>query len=54
MTDADWPKRPDGSNKSVGEMTPAERERVMRASVDRLKPEFARMGVRLQHKGDLH
>jgi hypothetical protein len=36
-----WPTHTDGSNKTVGEMTPTERARVKRESVDRLKSKFA-------------
>lgn len=37
---SDWPKRPDGSNKTVGEMTREERSAVFKAATARLKAEF--------------
>jgi len=35
-----WPTRPDGSNKTVGEMTPAERKQVFTDAAARLKDQF--------------
>ena len=35
-----WPKRPDGTNKTMGEMTPEERREQMEAAVLRLKAEL--------------
>ena len=32
-----WPTHPDGTNKTVGEMTPAEKREVMKAAADRFK-----------------
>lgn len=32
-----WPKRDDGTNKNMGEMTPAERREQWQAAVDRYK-----------------
>jgi hypothetical protein len=37
---ADWPKRPDGTNKTMGEMTPEERKAQVQASLGRLKAEL--------------
>jgi hypothetical protein len=34
-----WPTRADGSNKKIGEMTPAERQAVTAAAARRLKAE---------------
>lgn len=42
---SDWPKRPDGRNKKVGEMTPDERREVFAASAKRLAAEFQRPEV---------
>jgi hypothetical protein len=42
---APWPKRPDGSNKTMGEMTPAERRAQFTAACQRLKAEFERPEV---------
>jgi hypothetical protein len=38
---SDWPKRPDGSNMTVGEMTPEDARRVTREAAERLKAQFA-------------
>lgn len=35
-----WPKRPDGSNKTMGEMTPAERSEQTRIACERLQMEL--------------
>ena len=35
-----WPKRPDGSNMTIGEMTPEQRREQFRRSVLRIKAEF--------------
>jgi hypothetical protein len=35
-----WPKHPDGRNKTMGEMTPEESRAVIAASCARLKAEF--------------
>lgn len=32
---SEWPKRPDGSNMTVGEMTPEDRKRVLREAAER-------------------
>lgn len=37
---SNWPKREDGSNKTVGEMTSEEKREVFKASAARLKAEF--------------
>lgn len=37
---SDWPKRPDGSNMSIGEMTPEDARRVMREAAERFKAKF--------------
>lgn len=37
---SDWPKRPDGSNMSVGEMTSEDRKRVMRDAAQRFKEKW--------------
>ena len=36
-----WPKREDGSNKSLGEMTPEERRAQLKAAVERFKVKHA-------------
>ena len=43
--DKPWPTRPDGTNKTMGEMTHEERREQWRRAVERAKPGFARMGV---------
>jgi hypothetical protein len=48
---AAWPKHPDGTDKKIGEMTAAEASEVHRRAIDRLKPEFAAMGVKLNYAG---
>lgn len=35
-----WPKRPDGTNKTMGEMTPEERREQFEAAAQRLKAEL--------------
>lgn len=40
-----WPTRADGTNKTVGEMTQAERREVFTASTQRLSAEFQRPEV---------
>jgi hypothetical protein len=41
-----WPKRPDGSNMSVGEMTPEQRRAVFGEAVRQTKRYFERPDVR--------
>lgn len=48
MTDDNWPKRADGSNKSVGEMTKDEARQVFRDAGKRLEAEFNRPAVKAQ------
>lgn len=43
---SDWPTRPDGSNMTVGEMTPEQRRAVFAAAVQRTKAHFERPEVR--------
>jgi hypothetical protein len=40
MTKDNWPKRPDGSNKTVGEMTPAEKREQFAKAAKRVQAEF--------------
>jgi hypothetical protein len=40
MTKTEWPKRPDGSNKTMGEMTSEERRVQFAAACQRVKAEF--------------
>jgi len=40
--EAPWPTREDGSNKTVGEMTPDEMRAVMKAASERTKRHFER------------
>lgn len=35
-----WPTHPDGTNKTVGEMTKEERREVMRAAAERMAAKF--------------
>ena len=41
----EWPKRPDGSPKNFGEMTPAERKAQLQGAVNTLQQELAPHGV---------
>jgi len=56
MSDENWPKRPDGSNKRVGEMTLDEKRRVFTNACNALKPEFEDPNGALARliRGDLH
>lgn len=38
---SNWPKRDDGTNKTIGEMTAEERRAAFSASVERLRAEFS-------------
>jgi hypothetical protein len=38
--DPNWPKNKNGTPKRIGDMTPAERDRVLRPLVDRLNEEL--------------
>lgn len=49
----EWPKRADGTNKSVGEMTAVEQQTVARNAIRSLQPEFAAMGVTLEFGGHI-
>lgn len=40
MSDKNWPKRPDGSNKTVGEMTPEEKRAAFQGAAQRVKAEL--------------
>ncbi len=42
MSEDQWPKRDDGSNKTVGEMTPDERREVFKRSAERNRRLFER------------
>lgn len=48
-----WPKRPDGTNMTMGEMTKEQRREQTRAAVGRLKAEFAPLGVNLEYREEL-
>ena len=37
-----WPKRPDGSNMSIGEMSPEDRKAQLRAAAERFKAKHAK------------
>lgn len=43
----DWPKHPDGSNKSIGEMTEQERILVFKDCIEQMIPEFAAVGIHI-------
>lgn len=43
---SDWPRRPDGSNKTIGEMSPDEQDRVTRDAGKQLEREFAQPAVK--------
>jgi hypothetical protein len=52
ITDENWPRHPDGRRKKIGELTHAQRVAVVQGAVDRLYPEFAKIGVVLKFKND--
>jgi hypothetical protein len=49
-----WPKHPDGRPKKIGEMTPEEQRRHVKAACKRLEAEFARPDVQEKIAAILH
>lgn len=49
-----WPTYPDGMPKTMGELTKEEQRAQFNAAVERLKPEFAREGIKLVIPSDLN
>jgi hypothetical protein len=41
-----WPKRPDGSNMTMGEMTPEQRREQMRLAAQRVKAKMEKTDAR--------
>jgi hypothetical protein len=48
-----WPKRADGTNKTIGEMTPEESERVTREAVQKVAKQMAPLGIAVQFGGTI-
>lgn len=53
ITDDTWPRREDGSRKTVGELSHGQQIAVVNGAVNRIKKEFAVQGVKLEFKGEL-
>jgi hypothetical protein len=53
MMQSTWPKRADGTNMTMGEMTPEQQREQVRASVGRLKAEFSPLGVTVEFREEL-